>query len=147
MVPRFNIRLMRCMHLFMLYVMLYSQYSSSWMINLTSYKDANLFYGSVKFNNVPYKVIFDTGSTFVWVGNKTESEQSKMQSRMFSKNKNFLKKIKDSTVEIKYGTGSAITYMKKGILTLFQDESLIFDNFKYGESIYEESKVFENVNL
>jgi hypothetical protein len=97
--------------------------TAEYKINLKSYKDEQL-YAEVKIANMTRKVIFDTGSNFLWVqgrGNHTQmlncGNNCKEEIRKMHINKNIF--------FIRYGTGSVAITRTKGKLEIFSDQENI----------------------
>jgi hypothetical protein len=121
-------------------------------IKLGSYMGEQ-FYGNLKIGNFSRKVIFDTGSNFLWVqgrGNHTQMLNCKNNCRELIKNM----KINKSVYYIKYGTGSVAITREKGNLEInsgIEEKNMKFNNQNlklsliYGESLYEDKSVFEKV--
>lgn len=125
-----------------------SRSSSEYKINLIAYKDEQL-YAEVRISNMTRKVIFDTGSNFMWVqgrGNHTQmlncGNNCKEEIRKMNINRNIF--------FIRYGTGSVAITRTKGSLEFTNNkgnkQNLIL-NLIYGESLYEDKSVFANVKI
>ena len=101
------------------------------------------FYGEVILGTPPkiYKVIFDTGSNFLWV----KGSDWKFY-HLINKDIKNAKNIKKSYLYIKYGTGSIMGQPISGYFSLgFGNNTYSNSNMKFGITLYEDSKVFTNV--
>jgi len=102
----------------------------------------NQFFGEILVHNKPIKVIFDTGSNFLWV--QGESLKSITNDKKYYKHLNRL--IPTTKFYIKYGTGFITGKIIKDDVNLDSNNNdFKAKDFKFGLASYQEESVFKNV--
>jgi hypothetical protein len=129
-------------------------------IKLKNFKDEQT-YGPVEVSHMSsgkktYKVIFDTGSNFIWIrGDNSKLIDCNGGDDCSNKFSSFQNKL-DSTINeemlffVKYNSGNIALKSNNGNITIKNEDKennyFLLDGFSYGISVYEEKEIFQNVN-
>ena len=110
-------------------------------VELKNYKNEQ-YYGEIIIGSPAriYKVIFDTGSNFLWV----KGSHWKF-SNIINKNIKYSKNLNKSYFYIKYGTGSILGQPISDNFSLGAYNNFSNTKMKFGITLYEDSKIFSNV--
>ena len=112
-------------------------------IELNNYKNQQ-FYGNIFFNNTSRFILYDTGSSIVWVkDNNTQMINCDFFNECQYKLNEYLGDQLFYYI-VSYRTGIIAIKNVRGNIG-FNNKNIIVDNFKYGVSILEQKNVFSKV--